>query len=181
MHLVFFFRKINKNCTRHLRLAFSIVQHWTIVWSSRRILGGTHTTGGSGTGLCRDCLINQVLKIGHRPCLETSPERSRAAMCVLPSILSSKKTLPFPSSSPRLISSLPSEMWQPALAHSGSIPLLQRGFWVVLEKLWASVKSWVLARTQNASIPILHFLHLGNYSNNCESSSRRGVMAELQL
>lgn len=94
-------------------------------------------------------------------------------MSVLPSILSSKKNLPFHSVSSRLIRSLPTEMWQLALAYSGSIPLLQRGFWVVLEKLWASVKNWVLARTQNANIPTLHFLHLGNCSNNCQSSSRQ--------
>lgn len=35
------------------------------------------------------------------------------------------------------------------------------------------IKNWVLARTQNANIPILCFLHLGNCSSNCKSSSRQ--------
>lgn len=112
-----------------------------------------------------------MLKTGHRQCLETPPERSRAATCVFPSILSPKKNLPFPSSSSRLISSCP--LWHLALAHSGSIPLIQRGFWSVLGKLWASLKNWVLTGTQNANIPVLHFLHLGNYWSNYKSSSRQ--------
>lgn len=87
---VLFFRKINKNYTRHLNLAFSILHHWTKVWGQIEMRqqferSGRKTDIRRKSNRALQGMFDQPHVKTWPQCLKTPPERPRAAMCVLTS------------------------------------------------------------------------------------------------